>query len=181
MPKQKTAPRIPFTFHYNRHEDDALVTESIPALEFISRLIQHIPERQFKMIRYYGIYARHRQQDKKLYRAVSKEKHTIFLSFNRWRSLILSSFGYDLLKCPCCGCTMEILEVYYNHKPVSLQELYKKAMKKYPCRSPAKQKPFTSPSFHAKIKISWFRLEANCHEQQRTCREASQQIYAKSP
>lgn len=142
------------TFHYNRHEDNVLVTESVPALEFISRLIQHIPERQFKMIRYYGIYARHRTQDEKLYRVISREKHKILLRFHQWRPLILSSFGYDPLKCPCCGCTMEILEVYYNHTPVSLQELYERTMRKYKSPPPVKQKSFTSPSFHAKIKVS---------------------------
>ena len=30
------------TFHYNRHEDNKYVVEKIPALDFISRLIQHI-------------------------------------------------------------------------------------------------------------------------------------------
>ncbi|MFA9379400.1 MAG: transposase [Lachnotalea sp.] len=126
------------TFHYNRHEDDVLVTESIPVLDFIHRLIQHIPEKHFKMIRYYGIYARHREQDKKLYLAISKEKHKMLLSFNKWRTSILSSFGYDPIKCPCCGDTMVFLELYYKHKPVSLQKLYERAMaKKYKCRSPA--------------------------------------------
>lgn len=141
------------TFHYNRHEDNALVTESIPAMEFISRLIQHIPERQFKMIRYYGLYARHKEQDNKLHRVLSREKHRFLLSFHKWRPLILSSFGYDPLKCPCCGCIMEVVEVYYNHKPVSLQELYERAMKKYKCRPPA-QKNYTTHSSHAKIKAS---------------------------
>ena len=88
------------TFHYNRHEDNKLITETIPALDFISRLTQHIPEKHFKMIRYYGIYARHRESDQRLRRAVSKEKHTIFLSFNRWRESILHSFGYDPFKMP---------------------------------------------------------------------------------
>ena len=32
------------TFHYNRHEDDQLVVETIPVMDFIARLIQHIPE-----------------------------------------------------------------------------------------------------------------------------------------
>ena len=32
------------TFHYNRHEDDVYVEETIPALDFIGRVIQHIPE-----------------------------------------------------------------------------------------------------------------------------------------
>lgn len=141
------------TFHYNRHEDNVLVTESIPAIEFISRLIQHIPERQFKMIRYYGLYARHKEQDKKLYRVLSRQKHRFLLCFHKWRSLILSSFGYDPLKCPCCGYIMEVVEVYYNHKPVSLQELYERAMRKYKCRSPS-QKNYTAHSSHVKIKAS---------------------------
>ena len=71
------------TFHYNRHEDNKYVVEKIPALDFISRLIQHIPETQFKMIRYYGIYARHRENDKLLFRAISKEAHPFLLSFNK--------------------------------------------------------------------------------------------------
>ena len=97
------------TFHYNRHEDNKYVVEKIPALDFISRLIQHIPETQFKMIRYYGIYARHREKDKLLFRAISKEAHPFLLSFNKWRSSIISSFCYDPLKCPHCGKTMMLL------------------------------------------------------------------------
>lgn len=70
------------TFHYSWHEDEKLVTERIPVLDFIARLIQLIPETQFEMIRYYGLYARHRESDKKLIPAIPKEKHNIFLSFN---------------------------------------------------------------------------------------------------
>ena len=43
------------TFHYNRHEDDKYVEETIPAIDFIKRLIRHIPEKHFKMIRYGGL------------------------------------------------------------------------------------------------------------------------------
>lgn len=32
------------TFHYTRHEDNKTVTETIPALNFIQKLIVHIPE-----------------------------------------------------------------------------------------------------------------------------------------
>ncbi len=126
------------TFHYNRHEDEKLITETIPVLEFISRLVQHIPEKNFKQIRYYGIYARHREPDKKLNRAVPKEKHKIILSFNRWRDCIAASFGYDPLKCPCCGETMALLDIYFKHKRVPLEEMYEKAMSKARgCRPPA--------------------------------------------
>ena len=118
------------TFHYNRHEDNKYIVETVPAITFIERLIQHIPEKHFKMIRYGGLYARHREIDKKLYRAISREKHHISRSFNRWRQAISLSFGYDPLKCPDCGSTMSVLELYYNHKRVSLEEMYEKAMSK---------------------------------------------------
>lgn len=58
------------TFRYNRHEDEKLMIETIPVLDFVVRLIQHIPEKHFKMIRYYGIYARHLKEDSKLRRAI---------------------------------------------------------------------------------------------------------------
>ena len=118
------------TFHYNRHEDEKYVEETITAMDFIKRLIRHIPEKHFKMIRYGGLYARHRQMDSKLHRAIHKSKHHIYRSFNQWRTAILSSFGYDPLECPDCKHKMEFLELYYNHKRVSLEELYEKAMSK---------------------------------------------------
>ena len=67
----------------------------------------------------------------------AKEKHAFLLSYNQWRNAILHYFGYDPLKCPNCGTNMIFLELYFKHKPVSLQELYEKAMRKHRCRSPA--------------------------------------------
>jgi hypothetical protein len=43
------------TFHYNRHEDEKYIEETIPAMDFIKRLIRHMPEKHFKMIRYGGL------------------------------------------------------------------------------------------------------------------------------
>lgn len=118
------------TFHYNRHEDNAYVEETLPVMDFIKRLIHHIPEKHFKMIRYGGLYARHREVDKTLHRAVSKEKHGILRSFNKWRNCILLSFGYDPLKCPNCKKDMLLLDIYYKHQRVSLKELYDYIMSK---------------------------------------------------
>jgi len=47
------------TFCYNRHEDDKYVEEAIPVFEFIKRVIVHIPEKYFNMVRYYGLYGQH--------------------------------------------------------------------------------------------------------------------------
>ena len=109
-------------------------------MDFIKRLIQHIPEKHFKQICYYGLYARHRECDNKLNLAISKEKRSVILSFNRWRDCTLRSFGYDPLSCPCCGRTMLFLELYHNHQRVSLEELYEKVMAKHKhrCRSSGK-------------------------------------------
>jgi len=41
-------------FYYERHEDGKRIEEEVDALEFISRVIIHIPEKHFKMVRYYG-------------------------------------------------------------------------------------------------------------------------------
>ena len=32
------------TFHYNRHEGEKYVEETLPAIDFIKRLIKHIPD-----------------------------------------------------------------------------------------------------------------------------------------
>lgn len=125
------------TFHYNRHEDNQLIVETIPAMEFIERLIQHIPEKLFKQIRYYGLYARNRENDKKINLAIAKEKRKIILSFNRWRDCTLSSFGYDPLMSSCCGRTMLFLELYHNHQHISLSEMYERAMSKIPSHAPS--------------------------------------------
>ena len=100
-------------------------------MDFIQRLIQHIPEKHFKQIRYYGLYARNRKSDKKLNLAIAKEKRHMFLSFNRWRECTLSSFGYDPLKCPCCGETVLFLELYHNHQHISLNEMYERTMQRF--------------------------------------------------
>lgn len=123
------------TFHYNRHEDNAFVSKTVSALDFISLLIQHIPESHYKMTRYYGLYARHRETDKSLHRIVHKSRHTLIRSFSKWKNNILISFGYDPLCCPNCNSTMALTDIYYNHQRVSLEELYERSMAKIKCRS----------------------------------------------
>ena len=116
-----------FTLHEGHHIHDF---EWLAFERLQDCLLYTSPEKHFKMIRYGGLYARHRKTDEKLYRAISKSKHRIYRSFNQWRTAILSSFGYDPLECPNCKQKMELWELYYNHKRVSLEELYERAMSK---------------------------------------------------
>ena len=66
---------------------------------------------------------------------IHKSKHRFIKSFTKWRQDILLSFGYDPLFCPHCKKEMALVEVYYRHKWVSLQELYERTMAKVKCRS----------------------------------------------
>lgn len=69
------------TFHYNRHKDNVFVKKTIPALDFISLLIQHIPEPHYKMTHYYGLYARHRDNDQKTQKGYPSIQAYIYLQF----------------------------------------------------------------------------------------------------
>ena len=123
------------TFHYNKHEDNSFVRRTLPAIDFIKLLIQHIPEKNFKMTRYYGLYARHRNNDKKLRRAIPKNRQPIIRSFTKWRNNIALSFGYDPLCCPNCKIGMTLTDLYFNHKRIPLEEMYERTLAKFKCRS----------------------------------------------
>lgn len=88
-----------------------------------------------KMTRYYGLYARHRDNDKKLRKAIQQSKHKFILSYSKWRNNIAASFGYDPLCCSKCKATMTLTDLYFNHKRVSLEEMYERSMTKIKCRS----------------------------------------------
>ena len=90
------------TFWYQRHEDDLFVVERIPIFEFIARLIRHIPESNFKTIRYYGFYSSKGHPLLKFARRIiDKTKIAFKRAQNRWRELMIHSFQKDPLQCSC--------------------------------------------------------------------------------
>lgn len=98
------------TFWYQRHNDDLIVIEKIHAFEFISRLIIHIPDYNFKQIRFYGAYHNSTILKIDVIKLLTKEKVDYKRKLNNWRSLILLSFKSDPLNCPVCQNMM----IYYN-------------------------------------------------------------------
>ena len=118
------------TFHYNRHEDNKLIVETIPAIEFIKRLIIHIPDKHFKMIRYYGIYNSSVSlsptvQIARLIPAIHPSKRPFLRSLTRWRLSILASFSHDPLRCSC-GSKLEFL--FLKLKKTTLDDLLRKVL-----------------------------------------------------
>ena len=98
------------TFWYQRHEDDLIIIEKIHAYEFISRIIVHIPDYNFKQIRFYGAYHNSTILKIDVVKLLPKEKAEYKRILNNWRSLILLSFKSDPLICPVCKNIM----IYYN-------------------------------------------------------------------
>ena len=98
------------TFWYQRHEDDKIVIEKIHALEFISRLIIHIPNKSFRQIRYYGLYHNSSIIKIDLKKIWSNEYSDFKKKSLNWRTMISLSFNKDVLKCPNCQNIM----IYYK-------------------------------------------------------------------
>ncbi len=70
-----------------------------------------------------------------LRRAIPKDRHKFICSFTKWCNNIAASFGYDPLCCPNCKAAMTLTDLYYNHKRVSLEEMYERTIAKLKCRS----------------------------------------------
>jgi len=104
------------SFAYADKVDGRKKIETISVEEFISRLIRHIPDEQFKMIRHYGMYARRiktlckkllNEWQKKARRWIIKVKKT--LRRQTWRERVIASGKKDPLLCPKC-------ESFYEYK-----------------------------------------------------------------
>lgn len=109
-------------FYYDRHEDNKRVVENISAIEFIKRLIIHIPEEHFKMIRYYGLYAKKYTHSSKLYLMDTPTKKYFRRKYSHWRARLLLAFGVDPLCCSC-GNIMEFVGVFQSSKNPYVENL----------------------------------------------------------
>ena len=108
-----------------QHKDKISGTEKVETVsveEFIKRLIRHIPEKYFRMIRYYGFYANRIKND-----LLELLCYQLRILFGRaqvlyhpdqqplsWRQRILLSSGSDPLLCPDCQVEMELTEIAFR-------------------------------------------------------------------
>ena len=111
------------TFKYNRHEDNKLIIQTVSAIDFIKKLIIHIPDKHFKMIRYYGIYARKHKHDNTLIRAVSESHRAFIQMYNKWQHHIMLSFGFNPLLCQC-GTTMHCIHIVRKGSTIFESQMY---------------------------------------------------------
>lgn len=91
------------TYYYERHEDGKRIEEKVHVYEFIKRLIKHIPDKNFKVVRYYGIYAKEHKNSKKIFKLLNENVIKIKEMLRKWQYSIELSFGYNPTKCSCGG------------------------------------------------------------------------------
>ena len=105
------------TYYYDRHEDGKRVVEKFHAFDFIKKLIIHIPEKGFNMVRYYGIYAMKKSVTspfKKIKEKLTKPR--------KWIDKLSAHFMCNPLKCSC-GNTLKFQFIVYP-KSQKLFELF---------------------------------------------------------
>lgn len=117
-PKNKT---VSFLYK-DKLENNAEKMAIVPILEFIGRLIRHIPDKNFRMIRYYGIYAncvKNEFWDLLVYQisqlfSLAKIIFTPNNYLDSWRDRIIASTGCDPLVCKKCGVEMVLTQIGYR-------------------------------------------------------------------
>ena len=98
------------TFWYKDSETKQKKTVTMEKFEFIRLLLSHIPEKNFKIVRYVGIYSR------RGYRHRQTEFHEgeMVLIKRSWREEIKKTFDYDPLLCPECNIEMELIDICFE-------------------------------------------------------------------
>lgn len=105
------------TFLYKDTSTGEKTHVTLPVDEFIKRLIQHIPDKHFRQVRYYGIFAPKSQATglniaRKL---VNKPPARMVKSLpQNWRERRISQTGFDPLICPRCNIELELVDVTYG-------------------------------------------------------------------
>jgi hypothetical protein len=98
------------TYRYLDHYTKTTIIKQLAVVDFIARLIVHIPDKNFRSIRYYGFLA-NRVVGKflpivrQLLNMSRKAKTIIHTS---WSEMIQKTFGKNPLKCSLCHTTMQL-------------------------------------------------------------------------
>jgi predicted RNA-binding Zn-ribbon protein involved in translation (DUF1610 family) len=118
------------TYCYERHEDNKYVEEEITAKGFIGKMLMHVPDRQFKMVRYYGVYSRRsKKKNKKVMKELKRIMHKNNIS-RTFEERIKKAFGIEIFKCPNCGERMEFKDIWYYKCGSLLEKIYEKMYNK---------------------------------------------------
>jgi len=114
------------SFEFLDHYTDTTDLMRLPVLDFMARLISHIPDKNFRNIRYYGFLANRVRGT--LLPIVYKFLNTKCLFktkvYTPWRQMIKNFFNYDPLQCPGCNSIMKLKKIVLPF-PLSTLSMHK--------------------------------------------------------
>lgn len=119
-------------FEYLDHYTDTKQIMKLPVLDFIARLISHIPDKNFRNIRYYGFLS-NRLRGKLLpviHNLLKMRKNFKTKIYTPWRQMIIDTFKYDPLKCPVCKSIMTLSYAAFYKSP-NLLKMHKEIANGY--------------------------------------------------
>jgi len=141
------------TYRYEDHLRGEM-HETIPATEFIGRMIQHLPPKGFRMVRYYGIYARpvrekiHARVAEALKALVRRAEQLAQFFARKWgtdpqryRQQLQERFGKAEMRCPTCGSTRMLLIRIWSKAAGVVYELTRDGLNDCPVAAPPTPAP----------------------------------------
>jgi len=112
-------------FYYLDHSTKTFRKFILTTEQFIARFIQHIPDKNFRMIRYYGFLS-NRLRGKLLpivYKLLNQEKLNQ-TSLPTFAELIQKNFGFNPLACVLCGHQLILSTIRFGKKTSELLNLH---------------------------------------------------------
>jgi len=116
------------SYWYHDHKTGQIKHETLPALQFIGRMVQHILPKGFQRIRYYGLHGNVRYQKMREYLddilpvgLPDDPRGYRVLGPKPFAQRFVESFGKDPMLCPKCG-DMMCLELIYHPQYGILKE-----------------------------------------------------------
>lgn len=104
------------TYRFLDHHDKQMTSIKLPVEEFIKRLIMHIPDSNFRLIRYYNwLSNRTRAILLPIVFALIKQSATTIKKIS-WHDLFHKAFGVDPLLCQSCNIIMQLVKTVFPNK-----------------------------------------------------------------
>jgi len=102
------------SYWYRDHKTGQIEHQTLPAIQFIGRMVQHILPKGFQRIRYYGLHGNVRYQKIREHLAqttptdipIDSRTYRV-LPAKPFQQRFFESFGKDPLLCPKCGSDMQ--------------------------------------------------------------------------
>ncbi len=104
-------------FWYQESDSKKKITMTLTMEKFLERILSHIPPKNFKMVRRFGLYSR---------RAKNKipRKKKLFKTKSTWAERFFKAFGINPLICRKCSSHLHLLEIFHVKYGIILYNEY---------------------------------------------------------